>query len=202
MGKSVSHSQKEQLPQLLFQFNHGLPKHAAELLAFRTSIINLNRIVDHRSPFSFWPDPRSPQACTHWTHEGQTDAFMIQPWEPGQSSSTPPWLEGIASSQTAATFHGATDSSHCEACHDAEAFSFCEDPCFDTDTETDDGDHDKDYEEWTAQLTQNPDHEDYLAQYLLDLYQVAKRRWRRFSGRATRRRRFTRRPRRQRRGQG
>ena len=83
----------------------------------------------------------------------------------------------------------------CEWCQEQEAYSFYEDPHYDTDTDSDGQEQDKEYDKMfaVAEQDENPAAMQNIAGHLQMTYALHKKRWRRFTGRSTCRRRFVRR---------
>ena len=129
---------------------------------------------------------------------------MVDPstWEPPDAEIEPPWQSSQpwSDSHSAPAFHGAVVV--CETCRDPEAYAYYEDPCYDTDTDTDDGEEDKTLSYWLTRAAESPGGMDHLTQHVLDTYTLYKKRWRRIAGRSTRHQRFTRRPKGKGKGQG
>ena len=192
------HIPQEHLPQLLQQFEHKLPRSQEDLIRFRQAIISLNRLLKRGSSYSIWPEPGQPQAATHFA-DAPTHAYMTFPsaWEPPNMEATLPWLSsepwsGHWDSASTSVYHGTTCA--CETCRNPEAYAFYEEPCYDTDTETDDGEEDQTFTYWLDAAAKQSGAMDHLTAHVLDTYALYKKRWRRLTGRSTRRQRFSRRP--------
>ena len=104
-------------------------------------------------------------------------AFPSVSWDvPASEAETqwPIWPGSQMGDTVAPAFHGS--SMHCEYCQDPEAFAYFEDPCFDTDTESEYEAGDPEMDAWMVQAGKSPGGMESSTSHVLDIYVLYKRR--------------------------
>ena len=122
---------------------------------------------------------------------GETEQYALPSWYDSTQGNS--WQTTPASGIYAQT----QNNPCCQSCHTTELIALVheEDEAVDTETDTDDMEDDPELAQWMKEAQEHEDQsmESQLQDYIYHTYVVFKKRWRRTTGRPTRRRRFVKR---------